>query len=362
MLGRPEVEDVSAYWPREGGDGYLALGGLWVGTTFGGVKRVVNLDWEQTDWYRTEGTRVTLAPGVSDQDGSATYDDQRSWSDPVGLGVHQQTFQWSAPTRDDFILLRYTVRNSGHLGDLDSVFVASWTDPDAGFLDGWWNNLTGYDAERSLLYAWNPGQEPPGYFGVRFLGPGAAPHGAVTYGIDVPPGDPGDDETRFGLLADGRVTLLQDTADCRLLLTAPPFRLAAGESLAVTFGIVLGNGLAELRANADTLKAVFDHLNATAVADRDGAARPPRTCELGQNYPNPFNPSTTVAFTLPSDRRARVTVYDATGREVAVLADGFMKAGRHRAEWNAAGYGSGVYVCRLEAGDFSAARKMLLMK
>ncbi len=79
-------------------------------------------------------------------------------------------------------------------------------------------------------------------------------------------------------------------------------------------------------------------------------------------YPNPCNPETQVQFTLPEDSRIALNVYDLQGREVTRLADGWRSAGRHQLTWNAAALPSGVYLLKLTAGGYSAARKIVLMK
>jgi len=88
---------------------------------------------------------------------------------------------------------------------------------------------------------------------------------------------------------------------------------------------------------------------------------------LSQCYPNPFNPATTIRYTLP--RRADVTlaVFNALGQKIATLVDGSRSAGSHQAVWdgtNANGdeVSAGVYFYRLEADDFTASRKMVLLK
>lgn len=88
----------------------------------------------------------------------------------------------------------------------------------------------------------------------------------------------------------------------------------------------------------------------------------PDVYSLDQNYPNPFNPLTTISFGLPEDAFVRLAVYDLLGRQVALLVNGQRKAGLHEASFNAANLASGLYVYRIEAGDFSAVRKMVLMK
>lgn len=83
---------------------------------------------------------------------------------------------------------------------------------------------------------------------------------------------------------------------------------------------------------------------------------------LEQNYPNPFNPSTIISFSLPKAGDVQLSVFDAIGRKVATLADGYQTAGQHNIEFNASSLASGVYFYTLTAGDFTATKKMLLVK
>ncbi|NUN69149.1 MAG: T9SS type A sorting domain-containing protein [Bacteroidetes bacterium] len=88
---------------------------------------------------------------------------------------------------------------------------------------------------------------------------------------------------------------------------------------------------------------------------------------LEQNYPNPFNPSTTIQFALPSDASVRLTVYDILGREVRSLVNTDMAAGYHNVAWDGrnnkgTSVASGIYIYRIEAGQFISTKKMMLLK
>ena len=93
----------------------------------------------------------------------------------------------------------------------------------------------------------------------------------------------------------------------------------------------------------------------------------PEAFGLGQNYPNPFNPSTKITFQLAERSDVRLVVYDVVGREVALLAAEPMEAGTYEVQWDGRdGAGrllpSGLYLYRLEAGSFTQARTMTLLK
>ncbi|UCE18793.1 MAG: right-handed parallel beta-helix repeat-containing protein [Gemmatimonadota bacterium] len=83
---------------------------------------------------------------------------------------------------------------------------------------------------------------------------------------------------------------------------------------------------------------------------------------LSQNYPNPFNPVTTIEYALPEAAQVRIKVYNIIGQVVKVLINSSQPAGFHSIQWNTSGLASGVYFYRLEAGQFVATKKMLLLK
>lgn len=78
--------------------------------------------------------------------------------------------------------------------------------------------------------------------------------------------------------------------------------------------------------------------------------------------PNPFNPSTAIRFELPQAAFVRVQVYDLAGRQVAALANDWRDAGFHEVQFDGSQLASGIYLCRMEAGDFTAVQKLLLQK
>lgn len=88
----------------------------------------------------------------------------------------------------------------------------------------------------------------------------------------------------------------------------------------------------------------------------------PRTVSLLQNYPNPFNPSTTFEFLIDQPTHIRLRIFNLLGQEVETLLSKQMSDGRHRVAWNARGLPGGIYFYRLEAGDFTASRRLILLR
>ena len=89
----------------------------------------------------------------------------------------------------------------------------------------------------------------------------------------------------------------------------------------------------------------------------------PASYSLLQNFPNPFNPSTTISFSLPQESVVRLTIIDLLGREVARLVDNEVRTpGTYNIIWNASALASGVYLYRLQSGNFVETRKLVLLK
>jgi aminopeptidase N len=88
----------------------------------------------------------------------------------------------------------------------------------------------------------------------------------------------------------------------------------------------------------------------------------PAVFELKQNYPNPFNPVTNIEYSIPKNSQVKLSVYDMTGKEVEVLVNEIKHAGRYSVSFNAMKKASGVYYYKLQAGDFTEVKKMILLK
>jgi minor extracellular serine protease Vpr len=109
----------------------------------------------------------------------------------------------------------------------------------------------------------------------------------------------------------------------------------------------------------DAHAAVLEAVKSTSILNHDDL---PRFAELLQNYPNPFNPTTNIRFMLSDGDNIRLTVFDALGREVGILADGYFAPGVHSTQFNADRLSSGMYFYRLQTSVGSHTQKMMLVK
>jgi len=110
-----------------------------------------------------------------------------------------------------------------------------------------------------------------------------------------------------------------------------------------------GNGIELLKLN-------------TAVRVAEGKGSTPEEYMLEQNYPNPFNPSTRIRYGLPQRSSVLLSVYNTLGQQVATLVQEEKQAGFHEVKFDGTSLSSGVYLCRMLAGDYFATKKLLLLK
>ena len=88
----------------------------------------------------------------------------------------------------------------------------------------------------------------------------------------------------------------------------------------------------------------------------------PKEFTLYQNYPNPFNPITKIKYDLPNQAHVTLKIYDILGREVTTLVNDSKPAGRYEVEFNGIKFASGIYLYKLQAGNYTSVKKMILVK
>ena len=114
-------------------------------------------------------------------------------------------------------------------------------------------------------------------------------------------------------------------------------------------------------------KVCFPSRDTSDVREIEGDNIKPSDFSLSQNYPNPFNPTTNFQFTIPKSSHVKIEIFNIVGQKVSTLVDGDMKPGIYAADWNGRdvngkSVSSGIYFYRMQAGDFSDMKKMVLVK
>ncbi|KPL06398.1 hypothetical protein AMJ71_09815 [candidate division TA06 bacterium SM1_40] len=134
----------------------------------------------------------------------------------------------------------------------------------------------------------------------------------------------------------------------------------------VTF-IAMDHGSPALADTEQTDIRVTDVVGVEDVEDGDEGPEIPLTRYLAQNYPNPFRSATTIEYGLVAPTHVSLRIYDVRGAFVRALVNEELGAGHHRASWDGRDgrghrVGSGIYFCRIEAGDFTETRRMVILR
>lgn len=107
---------------------------------------------------------------------------------------------------------------------------------------------------------------------------------------------------------------------------------------------------------------VWNFTTSTTVGVKEAPIATPQVYTLDQNYPNPFNPSTTIAFQVPMASHVTLKIYDLLGKEIVTLVNEQKSPGAHQVRFDAAGLSGSVYFYRMQAGQFTQTRKLLLLR
>jgi subtilisin family serine protease len=132
------------------------------------------------------------------------------------------------------------------------------------------------------------------------------------------------------------------------------YMLISVDSLASLQGLILTGGRLNLHK---TLQKVYTPTNVTQ--NGNGI---PQKYTLGQNYPNPFNPATKISFDIPNSELVTIKVYNVLGKEISTLVNEVKDAGSYVAGFNGSGHSSGTYFYKIQAGEFTQVKKMILLK
>jgi hypothetical protein len=184
-------------------------------------------------------------------------------------------------------------------------------------------------------------------------------------------------------------------SDIRFMLSTGPFDWLPGQTIRILFAFVFASPVGTINqlefvgdpprpdpndpALADFITTVIEAREfarsgfsgvGIGKGGEFGQTNIPRSFTLSQNYPNPFNPSTTIKYDIPAENgpvRVEIYVYDIRGRLIKKLVDREMEPGKYQVHWDGRDdrgqrMASGVYLYRIEAGDFSLRRKMTLIR
>jgi hypothetical protein len=117
-----------------------------------------------------------------------------------------------------------------------------------------------------------------------------------------------------------------------------------------------------LSGSIDGVCKIWKYSISGITAVKHESSEVPEYFSLSQNYPNPFNPTTTINYSLAKEGNVKLTVYNAIGSKVATIVNEYKSAGTYSVKFNGSNLASGIYLYRLESGNYSEAKKFILMK
>jgi hypothetical protein len=329
-----QLEGSGFIFPADGSN-LLFIGGLWVSQGAGYVAaRDYSAEPEQEWTVSTspDGHVVVNYEGTSDQDIRSRYTDGAA-ATPRDLYVQQESWAWSAAPDEDFVIVRFLIKNRG-ASELTDLYAGKFMDYDLGDVD---SNTGAVNAERNLVYITNGSGI---HAGVRLIEGDPVQVGNLTL-VDNPtyvwPQAYVLDADKLAFLrASDQDHVLTDgstPSDYSVLLSAGPFNLAPGDTIEVVFAIVGGENLEDLEANADRAHSLYTSITqgsadvALALADQEGMVLLPTA-------PNPSDAATTVRYQLRRRMPLTLAVHDAQGRRIRLLDRGIRDAGPHALVWD----------------------------
>jgi subtilisin-like proprotein convertase family protein len=160
-------------------------------------------------------------------------------------------------------------------------------------------------------------------------------------------------------------TLLNDSASTPIGSGVAPFTgsFAPSGALNAFNGLAVNGSWVDMASgDSGVLKAWCLQLVYQTLVGGVQSVEIPNYFSLAQNYPNPFNPNTSIKFSVPSAEIVTLKVYDILGKEVAVLVNELKQPGLHSVDFNASRLASGIYFYRINAGEFTSVKRMILIK
>ena len=341
------------------GSSLLYEGGLMIGTDtakvsdhlFGSPVSVM-----EDDFVSMINVRKIIPTVLSDFDLDSRFNDDGAGGNQLDIEINQQTFAWSDPADAKYIIVQYTILNTGG-NALDDFYAGLYCDWDIGAVT---DNKGEYDASRKMGYAYNTGT-PSYYAGIKQL----TPAGNNFYALDNN-GAGGTVNIYDGFTsADKYITLSTQRLasgttgpgnDISMTLASGPHFISSGDSTTIAFAMIAGTDLASIQASADAAQVKYNTLSVPVPLE------PVPANVLYQNFPNPFSLSTTIGYAVSNYEKVTLEIYNVLGAKVATLVDDVLPAGYYTVPFSTFGLGDGIYYCRMVCGDYSSVVKMTAMK
>ncbi|MCK4335024.1 T9SS type A sorting domain-containing protein [candidate division WOR-3 bacterium] len=296
--------------------------------------------------------------------------------DGLGLGIRaeQRTYSWNRGVLANAIVLNYKIRNMNDFS-LKAPYFSYFADPDIGEGgsvpgdEGYWDDMIGFDRDRNLGYAYDangsePGWSTPvGYIGAVLL---ETPGDEGLTGFETWPNghdidELGQDSLKYAYMTSTDFVTRENPDDVRMLLNSGPYPdMAPGDEYDFTLAVVVGETLAKLRENVDSVRAAFDRGFSEKVDVEEESV--PASLGLTLSGPLVFSDLLKLRYSLPNASGIDLALFDASGRRIETLKQGYAFAGEGEIAWNASRVPVGVYFVRLSACGSSFTERVLIIR
>lgn len=348
------------------GSNLLFEGGLVCVTSANNVSDVVrgsDQSIQNSDFTNVIPFQITQPGIISNQDGNAKYNDNGAGGSRIGIEVSFSSYAFTSLPDEDYVIMKYKIKNT-NASDISNFYAGIFGDWDIGASGAL--NRAAWDASNQLGYIWRTDNNPSTYAGMALLSSNNPSYWAIDNEQNIS-GNPWNiydgftDAEKFQSLtsgigrADAGGTTGRDVSN---IIGSGPYSIPAGQEIEIVFALVAGDNLADLQANTAAAKLKYN----TVLGIVNYNSEIPNNYFLSQNYPNPFNPSTVIKFSITQPGLTSLKIYNMLGKEVADLVNSNLQTGSYDVEWNASGFGSGVYFYRIQSGNFIETKRMLLLK
>ena len=303
----------------------------------------INNDFQNTSPFTGFETTV----GNWNQVTTSAFNDGSSPS-PYGIDVVQRSYSNNG---EDILLLKYSLKNNDE--QKDNFYVGLFADWDVGGGDYHDQNLGGFDFSRNLAYQFlQNGSPDPSYYGIVALngisGSRITGKGSSLYIRD-------SSLTWISTVNNSEIT---EQGEYRMWIGSGPFYLEAQEYLQVCFAIVAGSDLEELQENADLAAQKYQALITNIEEKKINSEK----FSLEQNYPNPFNRQSKICYSIGYNCLVQLELYNSQGVKIKSLINKKQDAGSYTVTINNDELSPGIYLYRLNAGDLTETRIMVVSK
>ena len=308
------------------------------------------------DWRIVDSLRFVMPPLNGDEHLACLINDAEHPT-PKGLKAYQNSYANLANGYDDFIVIVYRYENSGAntVSGLYTGIIGDFNVPDSATDD-----VAGTNSAKRAAYMRNSSSQNP-TVGIKLLSPTTGANlTVIDHDLYVYPTNQMTEQTKYQLL-NGQISVNTSNRayDWSILVSAGPFNLDPGAEQRVAFAILGGSSESEFLANCDSAQSWFD--NFYGIVEEKNLKQDINHTGISV-HPNPFARSVRISYDLPRTGRLKISAYDISGRQIAVILNQELTTTKGNTTWSPDNLPSGVYVLRIETPDRSITQKVMLLR